>query len=232
MPSNAQETSLLLQLLQEQKVMSDAKGILTKPYNDDPRTPAPVPEKKVEVPVRVIELMREAVTLMQSAVDRQKALEELEKYRALKSRPATEDEVRAQDRPKYIAQYNRLTEKERAEIRRSLYVAPGTCDHLKGGKLRRYSRMDYNLSHHTFISGQREIKCLTCKTKWHPRDAQWKWALKAFETMSTNTKTSSEQPMYAAQFRDRDAEYYYTIEEIQRRYPDWDGVIAPPGTVL
>jgi hypothetical protein len=213
--------------------MSDAKGILTKPYNDDTRTPAPIPEKKVEVPIRVIELMREAVNLMQSAVDRQKAMEEFEKYRALKSRPTTEDEVRPSDRPKYIAQYNRLTEKERAEIRRSLYVAPGTCDHLKGGRTRqRGSRKDYNFSHHTFIGGQREIKCLTCKTKWHPGDAQWKWALKAFETMSTNTKTSSERMLYAAQFIDRDTEYYYTIEEIQRRYPDWDGVIAPPGTVL
>jgi hypothetical protein len=224
--------NLLLALLEESK-LSNAKGILTKPYNDDPRTPAPVPEKKVEVPVRVIELMRKVVNLMQSAVDRQKATEEFEKYKALQSRPATEDEVRAQDRPKYIAKYGTLTEKQRDEIRRSIYVDAKQCHHLKGGRTRKWgSRDDYNLSHHTFIGGQREIKCLTCKTKWHPGDAQWKWALKAFETMSTNTKTSSEHMLYAAQFIDRDTEYYYTIEEIRRRYPDWDGVIAPPGTVL
>jgi hypothetical protein len=225
--------NLLLALLEEGK-LSNAKGVLATPYNELTNSaPKPSPEKRVEVPVRVIELMREAVNLMQSAVDRQKAMEEFEKYKALKSRPATEDEVRPSDRPKYKAQYDTLTDKQREEIRRGLYVDPGKCDHLKGNKTRTRSQAkDYNFSHHTFIGGQREIKCLTCKTKWHPGDAQWKWALKAFETMSTNTKTSSERMLYAAQFRDRDTEYYYTLEEIQQTYPDWDGVVSPPGTVL
>lgn len=213
--------------------MSEAPGILVKPYNEDPRKyqSQPAPDPTVEVPVRVITLLRDALHILETAKDRKKALEEFEKFRSLDSRQATEDEVRASDQPKYIAKYDRLTDKERAEIRRKLYVAPGNCDHLKGG-VRKSFRRDYNFSYHRFIDHSEEIKCLTCKTKWHPGDIGWDFALTAFNTMSTNTKTSSEAMMYAAQFKSRDTEFYKTVADILRRYPCWDGEISPPGTTL
>lgn len=90
-----------------------------------------------------------------------------------------------------------------------LFKAPpiGGCSHLKGKgpykdadhefkkSLGVYT--DYNVSDHTFIGGNRVIKCLRCKQEWRPGESGWEEAIRMAE-VSTNHASSSEHVLDAA----------------------------------
>lgn len=105
------------------------------------------------------------------------------------------------------------------------------CSHLKGGRAR--SNMnDYNVSFHTFITGEERIRCLNnCGFEvWNKPEWSFKWQYAAkMLKYTTNRPSASEQVRVGVEIQGRVIEYFPDIPgieaKIKAKYPAWDGVI-------
>jgi hypothetical protein len=79
-----------------------------------------------------------------------------------------------------------------------IYERQRTCSHLKGSELRGPFVKDYAITTHTFIDGRTRCKCMLCGLEaWSRSGEDFKFAyLRDLAYVSTNTASSSEQPMY------------------------------------
>lgn len=107
------------------------------------------------------------------------------------------------------------------------------CKHLKGGRVRINSQKDYAVRFHTFIDGSQSIKCQLCgKEVWNTPKTQFLWQhMLAMTEYSTNSPSSSEQPMVAVVFGNTIVEEFNNspagLSKLKAKYPLWDGTINP-----
>lgn len=107
------------------------------------------------------------------------------------------------------------------------------CKHLKGGRVRLNRQKDYAVRFHTFIDGSQSIKCQLCgKEVWNTPKTQFLWQhMLAMTEYSTNSPSSSEQPMVAVVFGNTIVEEFNNspagLSKLKAKYPLWDGTINP-----
>lgn len=182
----------------------------TKSKSQAKKAEASIPVPVASDPVTPVASTTVASTMVAStpAADQAEMLTQLlllmaKREARLNQQEESQVEAAQRKRDAYNRQRSNNTEAERNRQKR--------CPHLKGGKTRsKGARVDYNLSLHTYISGESVIKCLSCGMKWRPTDTPklvvrndriypnhtgigWEKALEMMN-LSTNEPTRSEIP--------------------------------------